>query len=292
MSKKSFIKRILSLGRSGDPGEESAGTEEVVGGGVLEATQAGEAALRPSITEILFRRRSAADEDEPEGGTGTETRVLAPDRTAEKRLTRKEETAQKITEGFENLSGILKSINQKLEAGNERSRGLADSIEELPEVLRSIPETNRAQVEFLGTISKQLDLQTVRSGELMEKFQSLPEILRSIPAAQREQAEQLRELMGLLTTSAETQMNSLKAMQKAQGATLTAFQNTQNKSLNAFHKAQQQSLAVFKRSQENQARQMQEFVERTQRSTNRVLIACAAIVSAAVAGVGAMLLLG
>ncbi|MHC4471315.1 MAG: hypothetical protein ACYS99_10160, partial [Planctomycetota bacterium] len=176
----------------------------------------------------------------------------------------------------------------KLEDGNVRGRALADSIEGLPEVLRSIPETNRAQIEFLGTISKQLDLQTSRSGEFVEHLRTLPEILKNIPESQRQQAEQLKEITSLLSETSQKQIEYAKSVQKAQQATVAAFQNAQNRSLNLFHKAQQQSLSTFQGTQTTQSRQLQQFIDRTQRSMNRVLIACATIVGLAAAAVAAL----
>jgi hypothetical protein len=278
MSKKSFIKRILTL-RRGEESTEKSPAPEV--GGDIQASQSGEAALKPSITEILFRRRTSIDEEGIPQTESHEAGTAVSETALERRVSKKEETAQKISEGFDNLSGLLKSIGSKLEDGNERGRSLADSIEGLPEVLRSIPETNRAQIEFLGTISKQLDLQTTRSGEFIEHLRTLPEILANIPESQRQQAEQLKEITSLLTETSQSQIDYAKSVQKAQQATVAAFQSAQNKSLNLFHKAQQQSISTFQGTQTAQAQQMQAFIERTQRSMNRVFLACATVVGIA-----------
>ncbi len=51
MSKPSFIKRILSLGKNEEETAEAAvATESSMGSGAVEASD------RPSITEILFQR--------------------------------------------------------------------------------------------------------------------------------------------------------------------------------------------------------------------------------------------
>ncbi len=290
MATRSFIKRILSLGRSGEEAEAAPASEGLLGEGAMAASGSGEAALRPSITEILFRRRSQPEAGEAETGTKTETgeQELVPDRAGERRVSRKEETAQKISEGFDNLSGLLKSISEKLETGNARGRALHESIEGLPEVLKSIPETNQAQIEFLGTISKQLDLQTTRAGELVNHLKTLPEILRSLPDTQERLVKQLTGLGEKLERDTENQLAYMRGAQKAQQASLVAFQNTQNKSLNLFHKAQQQSLAVFKHAQAEQAGQIRELIEMSQRSMMRVLLACAGIVGAAIVGAAAL----
>ena len=287
MARQSFIKRILSLGRVDDEPEHAASGAAVSVGPDLSASVTGEAVLRPSITEMLFRRRNPAEDDARPQESG-ESRALVADRLVEKPMSRKEETAQKISEGFDSLSGLLKSINEKLDTGNERGRVLADSIEELPEVLRSIPETNRAQIEFLGTISKQLDLGNARSGELMEQFRSLPEILRNIPESQRQTAEQLREIATLLSEGTGKQLDWMRTAQEGQQAALNTFQSAQNKSLNLFHKAQQQGLSMVRGAQQEQSRQIQEFLVSSQKSMSRVLIACAGIVGAAVIAVAAM----
>ena len=282
MSTPSFIKRFLSLGKGEDESEdgmtESRG-EAVTAVGEMQASASGEAAIRPSITEILFRRRGLEAEDEEAQST-----ALVPDSTAERQLSKREETAQKLTEGLDNMSSLLKGINEKLDAGNERGRALADSIEDLPEVLRSIPETNRAQIEFLGTISRQLDVQSARASEMMDHFQALPTI-------QREQTEKLGMIAERLEQTSATQREHLEGSQQAQQANFQVFQNTQNKSLNLFHKAQQQSLTMLKGAQARQARQLEQLVVNTQKSMNRVMIACAVVVGVVIAGAAAVFFL-
>jgi hypothetical protein len=275
MSKPSFIKRILSMGKSEEQGNEGPAT--IAGTGEVQASASGEATLRPSITEILFRRRNTV-EDEVEQKEST---ALVPEATAERQLSRREETAQKMTEGLADMSSLLKSINTKLESGNERGRALLDAIEELPEVLRSIPETNQAQIEFLGTISRQLDVQTVRSSEMMDQFKAIPEL-------QKAQTEQLTEIAERLTENSSAQLGHLEGVQKAQQANLQTFQTAQNRSLNLFHKAQQQSLTMLKGAQTQQVRQIEKLVENTQRSMNRVLIACAVVVGVVIVGAAAV----
>jgi len=289
MAKHSFIKRFLSLGRGGSSTE----TETAEGGEALEASASGEAAVKPSITEILFRRSGAppatSEERETEGET---TRPGLPEKPTEKKLSRKEETAQKISEGIDNLSGMLKSINSQLETGNDRGRILADAVQELPEVLRSIPETSNAQLEFLGTISKQLDLQSTRTAEVLDCFSGLPEVLKSIPASQERQARQLEHISEELAASATQQMKLMKAAQREQSAAVNTIQAGQKESLNLFHKAQQQTLASYQSAQGEQTARMEEFMERTQRSMNRALLIGAIVVSAALLGTGALIFFG
>jgi hypothetical protein len=282
MSTPSFIKRFLSMGKGEDESDDGGAqlrTDTIAATGEAHSPAAGETAIRPSITEILFRRRGAEGEDEEAGST-----ALVPDTTAERQLSRREETAQKLTEGLDSMSSLLKGINEKLSAGNERSRALVDSIEDLPEVLRSIPETNRAQIEFLGTISRQLDVQSVRTSEMMDQFQAIPRL-------QREQTEKLGEIAERLSDTSAAQRQHLEGVQQAQQANLQVFQSAQNKSLNLFHKAQQQSLAMLKGAQDMQARQLEQLVASTQQTMNRVMITCVVVVSVVIAGAAAAFLL-
>ncbi|MEN8151009.1 MAG: hypothetical protein ABFS86_14400 [Planctomycetota bacterium] len=286
MSKPSFIKRILSLGKNEESLEPAAET--------AVATDAGSAdpADRPSITEILFRRSGPPPHDgESGGGAGVEVEN-APAVVPERKISKKEETAQKISEGFDDLSGLLKNIGEKLETGNERNQTLNESIEGLPAVLDAIPETNRAQIEFLNTISKQLDMSNRRSGEIMEQFSTLPAILESIPASQEQQSNQLKTISRLLSETTGNQLEFMEKTEKRQGEVLESFQTAQKRSLNMFHNAQQESLAAYQQSQEQQSEQLSRLVEHTNRSMTRVLITCAAIVGVAMCGVAAIFFLG
>jgi hypothetical protein len=290
MSKPSFIKRIFSLGRSEETAEAATATEAAASGETLAASASGEAAAQPSITEILFRR-SGPPPTEGEETVTEESRAVVQEKTGERKISKKEETAQKISEGFDNLSGLLKTIGEKLETGNERKGALQDSIEGLPEVLESIPETNRAQIEFLNTISKQLDLSNSRSGEIMEQFKALPAILESIPASQEQHARQLRQISRMLSDTAGNQLDFMKEAEERQSEALESFQSAQKRSLNLFHNAQQESLAAYQKSQDAQRKDMTRMVENSHRSLTRVLVICSAIAGAAVVGVAAMFFL-
>jgi len=288
MSKPSFIKRILSLGKTGESADVA--TEGVVATEALDTGVSGEAAVRPSITEILFRRSGPPPVQADERETDDAQTVL-PEKAGERKISKKEETAQKISEGFDNLSGLLKSIGEKLETGNQHNQSLTDSIEGLPAVLDSIPETNRAQIDFLNTISKQLDLSNRRSGEIMGHFSNLPAILESIPASQEQQSKQLKQISRLLSETTGNQLDFMMKAETRQGEVLESFQKAQKRSLNLFHNAQQESLSAYQHSQEQQSESMAQLVTSSNRSMNRVLIACAGIVGVALVAVAAIVFL-
>ena len=134
MSKQSFIKRILSLGRGEEGSGEAPETEalaattladsSLAGGGAMEATAGGEAALKPSITEILFRRRSGEEVAETE--TKDEARPVVPEHLAERRLSTREETAQTLAILARRLRGrtlgLFTSLARMRDAGDRLSQ--------------------------------------------------------------------------------------------------------------------------------------------------------------------------
>ena len=291
MPRKSLLSRLFRIGHA-----EPEPALETVGDLGTMSEAAGE---EEKGTETHFERAT----DAVPSGTATETKPdlgssrLPPEEKEEtvekeakppvvtgKPLSKREETAQKLSEGFDNLSDLLRSVNGNLEASGERSEKMAQDLEGLPEVLKQIPETNRAQIEFLGAISRQLDVQNSRNSELADSLKSLPELLQIIPEGNRHQAEKLAQIADHLSVSSQTQAEQFRAVQKAQDATFVALRNSQNKSINLVNKSQQSALTVFKQSQASQARQIQSLIDRTQKSMNKTVLVAAAMMGAAILG--------
>ena len=288
MARRSLLSRLFRIGHA----EPEPALEAVGEAGTLTDAEDGE---ETKGTETHFERATdavptgTATESTPEAGSSRlppeEMEMEAkPPVVTGKPLSKREETAQKLTEGFDNLSNLLENVNTNLEAAGDRSERMANELEGLPEVLKQIPETNRAQIEFLGAISRQLDVQNGRNTELAESLKSLPDLLQIIPEGNRHQAEKLGQISDHLSESSRDQAAQFRAVQKAQDATFVALRNSQNKSITLVNKSQQAALTVFKQSQASQARQIQSLIDRTQKSMNKTILMAAAMMGAAIIG--------
>jgi len=295
MSKKSLLHRLFgggpvepepALEAAGDPGAvttedvTSEETDEAVVDNRIERVAEGVTENEVMVDETVeIETKPGENRLPPEPEVETRTPVIATRGRA-----KKEEMALKLTEGFDNLGKLLKNVNENLEASGERAERMAQELEGLPEVLKQIPETNRAQVEFLGAISRQLDVQNSRNAELSENLSSLPELLKIIPEGHQTHAEKLGMIADQIATNSRSQLQQFQAVQKAQDATFVALRNSQNKSINLVNKAQQSALTVFKQAQASQARQVQTLIDKTQKNLHRTLLYAAGIMGAAIVG--------
>lgn len=292
MSKKSLLHRLFRVGQpEPEPVLEMAGA--VSENEMTEEETAAEETRIERVAEVGDTDSGTVTEDTVE----IESNRLPPEaeeRTpiiAARSLGKKEEMAKKLTEGFDNLGQLLQNVNTNLEASGERAERMVQELEGLPDVLKSIPETNRAQIEFLGAISRQLDVQNSRNSELSENLSSLPELLRIIPEGHQNQAEKLAVIADQISANSRSQQQQFQAVQKAQDATFVALRNSQNKSINLVNKSQQSALTVFKQAQASQARQVQSLIDKTQKSLNRTLLYAAGMMGAAIIGAVALTLL-
>lgn len=204
--------------------------------------------------------------------------------SAQKKLTPKEETTLRITEGFGELSGLLKTISSKMDRENESRRELAGQLRELPGIVRQIPQATQAQTEVLRSISAQMEQQNRATQSFMERFGALPEVLKELPETARLQADVLKKMAQEMEIQNSSVSHSLNEINTASKESLASFKATQNKALNIFYKAQKETLIAFKRSQEEQARQFQRFIHSALKSNSKMLLIFFLAVMVVIAG--------
>lgn len=149
------------------------------------------------------------------------------------RLSKKEETALRIQEGFQDLSGLLKTIGSKLEVQNARGVDLVEHVRPLP--------------PLLNRLSDHLE-------------------------AQRETSVALRDSIRGLESASQAQVEFLKKVETGHRQMVDTFEKAQSRALNVFYKAQKETYEVFKKHQETQSHQFQDIMVRTQKSFTKMLV--------------------
>lgn len=149
------------------------------------------------------------------------------------RLSKKEETALRIQEGFSDLSGLLKTIGSKLEVQNARGVDLVEHVRPLP--------------PLLNRLSDHLE-------------------------SQRETSVALRDSIRGLESASHSQVEFLKKVETGHRQMVETFEKAQSRALNVFYKAQKETYEVFKKHQESQSRQFQDIMVRTQKSFTKMLV--------------------
>ena len=169
----------------------------------------------------------------------------------------KKEDAQKaVVEGLKDLSGLLRSIQGRMEEQGERTGALLQKFEDLP-------ETAKAQIRFLEKISDQLEAQYSSTAKVLEKLSHIPELLSGVQkilesqqkaeerrdqtmSRFRETMEKINESISLLNQdNAEAMKETAKTFEKTHRESVEIFEKTQKKTLEAFEKAQEKQVKAL-----------------------------------------------
>ena len=130
-------------------------------------------------TTILSRigrwfRKDADGEHEGQSLIGDPTGSAMETRTTFLRPWAKRDAAiNRLEEGFTTLTDLMGSIRDNLDRQNQRQDELLHALQSLPQVLQSIPESNRVQTETLQAIRQQIEGQSgqqERLGEILSKI--------------------------------------------------------------------------------------------------------------------------
>ena len=151
-----------------------------------------------SSTNLLSRIGRWFRKDLPENGDtsnlvgepGQHTSNAIETRTTFLRPWAKRDAAiHRLEEGFTTLTDLMGSIRDNLDHQNRRQDELLKALQQLPQVLTSIPESNRVQTETLQAIHKQIEGQSAQQ-------ERLGEILNKIGSATGEQKQMVDALRG------------------------------------------------------------------------------------------------
>ncbi len=94
-----------------------------------------------------------------------------------------------LQDGFNTLTDLMGSIRDNLEQQNRRQDELLGALQQLPQVLQSLPESNRVQTETLTAIKQQIEGQSSQQ-------ERLGDILKHIAETTGEQRQMVDALRG------------------------------------------------------------------------------------------------
>jgi DNA repair exonuclease SbcCD ATPase subunit len=132
--------------------------------------------------------------DLPENGDGSpggdehsQTHAIEQRTTFLRPWAKRDAAITHLQEGFTTLTDLMGAIRDNLDKQNQRQEELMGALQQLPQVLQSIPETNRVQSETLRAIHQQIEGQGASQ-------QRLGEILSSIGQGATEQRQMVDAL--------------------------------------------------------------------------------------------------
>ena len=119
----------------------------------------------------------------------------------------------RLEEGFTTLTDLMGAIRDNLDKQNRRQDELLTALQHLPQVLNSIPESNRVQSETLQAIRQQIEGQSAqqeRLGEILGKIGQNTGEQRQMVDALRDRVEEIHKTDTTIADYLNNVGNSMK----------------------------------------------------------------------------------
>ncbi|PIE23313.1 MAG: hypothetical protein CSA62_07910 [Planctomycetota bacterium] len=204
---------------------------------------------------------------------------------------KREEAAQALTDGFQDLSKLLKTIDERMVDQGAQAREMSSKFDDMPAMAR-------AQIDFMAKVAMQMTEQKEQTGKLLDRLGGLPQLLDGIHQALesnalaerrtertlddfRDTMNRIHDSIGTLTTES----------QKAVRETAASFERSHARASETFRKTQEETHDSFQRSQDAHLRKLEQMMESNQKST-RAITTMLVVVAAAVVIVLFTLVLG
>jgi small-conductance mechanosensitive channel len=177
-----------------------------------------------------------------------------------KKMSSQEEASIKISDGIKGLSGVLSNIDQRLQEQTQQSFEIARTVKTIPEMMKDMPESQRAGIELLHSITQILENQSSATFELGNKISDLPKVLNNLTEQINKDTETRTEERADFKESVDTMKQSIGKLEE------------RNRELNKSQvESTKKIVDSFKNVQDDQQRQIGTLVEKN-RVTNLLMI--------------------
>ena len=133
---------------------------------------------------------------------------------------RRDQAIQNLQSGFMSLTDLMNAIKQNLERQDQRNEELLHTLQQLPEILQSVPESQRLQTETLRAIHQQMEHQNGQQSRLAE-------ILDKICEADTQQTGALNALRDGVETLSQHDESIASNLNSVGNAMTSLSENTQ-----------------------------------------------------------------
>jgi hypothetical protein len=203
--------------------------------------------------------RVAADK-KPLAGDGFPTIV--------RKISRKEETAIKISEGLNELSQLMRCVGEQLDTHHEERVELNKAMVPLQEFLSAYPRAAEQSAEALEAIRSEVVEQGKNSRALLDKVSDLPEAIRELPVVGK---QQVTLLQGVLRNAEEHNRKLTELLATVESATsrnveaIHDLKELQQDALEVMTRTQQETYKEFDRRNNRQQKDLASMISRTNR---------------------------
>jgi len=271
------------------PGAEKEGAPKA------GADRAGAQKAGASFWNRLFHRRSD-HEGEGEKGVGRGAADAARARGAGRRvgdgdfptivrkISKREETVVKISEGLNELSQLMRCVGDQLDRTNAERSDVREAVAPLREFLAAYPERAERHSRALEAIRDEVATHRRSSEALAERLAELPAVGKEqvtlLQGVLRNAEEQSRKLTEVLSTVEAASARNLDALQD--------LRDVHREAIEVMTRTQQDTYKEFDRRNDRQQRDLVSMIGRTNRH-HAVLMVVFLLVTLCAVSVAALL---
>ncbi len=211
--------------------------------------------------------------------------------TIVRKISKKEETAVKISEGLADLSQLMKSVGEQLDTHSQERVDLRQAMEPLQEFLGVYPKAAERSTLALEAIKDEVSEQRKSSESLLTKISDLPEAIRELPAVGK---QQVTILQGVLRNAEEHNRKLTEVLATVESATsrnveaIHDLKNLQQEALEVMTRSQQETYKEFDRRNHRQQKDLAGMISRTNKH-HAVLMAVFLVVTLCAVSLAALL---
>lgn len=231
------------------------------------------------FSRLFHKAPAKADPKFDAGRTATERGTAAADSAANARKTqnfptivrkvsKKEETAIKISEGLNELSQLVRCVGDQLDTDGKSRAEIAQAVEPLKEFLTDYPVTAERSNKALEGIREEVVTQRKSAEALLEKVSALPDSIRELPAVGK---QQVTILQGVLRNVEEHNRKLTQVLNTVENATtknveaIRDMKDLQQEALEVMTRNQQETYREFDRRSLRQQKEVAGMLTKTHR---------------------------
>ncbi|MBK6942745.1 MAG: hypothetical protein IPH13_21440 [Planctomycetes bacterium] len=180
-------------------------------------------------------------------------------------MSRQEEVAVRLQEGFQGINQVLSGIDRKIDQQQRSSDELMLSVRKIPELMKDVPDASRAGLELLATISSVMEQQSRTSQELLHRLQDVPKLMDAVEARLRNESKATAE------AAAAARVGRRERSASSAEATPGDVRTKVDGLAGDYAKRQEELMAELRRQQTENDRRI-ELVLKKSASTTKVMI--------------------
>jgi len=182
----------------------------------------------------LFGKKTRLDENgltADFGGRQSQTQLVEAKQSRFRPWAKRDNALQNLSEGFVTLTQLMSGIRDNLEKQNLRQEELMRVLSQLPQIIESIPESNRTQAEALKTIYTQLAQQNDAQstlGQVLNRICDTSGEQKQLINSLNDQLDSLRQTDASISNNLSSVGTAMQSLGEHSATSATVLQQVQS----------------------------------------------------------------